>query len=133
MMNNYFLKLSSLACDIIPKDVAVRKGTKKVWPVLAGMAISEVEIPEGKCRMPHYHTNTSELSVIIKGNAKAGLIDPCQTMYEFDLAEGDCVFFPCGWPHWIRNTGKGSLKSYFNYNTDDPITVEVANMMSHLK
>lgn len=122
---DYKLSLAGLPAVTIPKDVSARKGNKAVWPLLTGVSIAQVDIPEGTWRAPHYHTNASELAVIVQGRAKAGLQPPGQEWLELDLEAGDCVYFPLGWPHWLRNTGSGVLHTYFNYGHEQPATVEV--------
>jgi mannose-6-phosphate isomerase-like protein (cupin superfamily) len=129
--DDYVLHLPTIAPAIIPEDVAARKGNKAAWPILLGVSIAQVEIPAGKWRAPHYHTNANELSVIISGTARMGLITPQNTQFQFDLQEGDCVFFPMGWTHWLRNTGAVPVKTYFNYSHEQPVTVEVANIVAH--
>ena len=131
MADEYALRLTQIKPAIIPEDVLARKGNKAAWPILMGVSIAQVEIPIGKWRAPHYHTNTSELSVIIKGAARAGLITPQNKLIVADLQEGDCVFFPMGWTHWLRNTGKVAVQTYFNYGHEQPVTVEVANIIAH--
>jgi len=61
--SEYALRLLQVAPVIIPEDVTARKGNKAAWPILAGVSIAQVEIPVGKWRAPHYHTNTPELAV----------------------------------------------------------------------
>ncbi|WP_344983023.1 hypothetical protein, partial [Deinococcus rubellus] len=60
-----------------------------------------------------------------QGRARAALQPPGQAWLELDLEVGDCVYFPLGWPHWLRNTGSGVLHTYFNYGHEQPATVEV--------
>lgn len=131
MADEYALRLSQINPVPIPEDVLARKGNKAAWPILTGVSIAQVEIPVGKWRSPHYHTNTAELSVIIQGTARAGLITPQNDLIVVDLYEGDCVFFPMGWAHWLRNTGKVDVKTYFNYGHEQPVTFEVPNIVAH--
>lgn len=126
----YALRLSQLAPAVIPEDASARKGNKAAWPILTGVSIAQVEIPVGKWRAPHYHTNTPELAVIVRGAARAGLITPMNDLIVVDLQEGDCVFFPMGWTHWLRNTGHVVVQTYFNYGHEQPITFEVANLVA---
>ncbi|AZI44269.1 cupin domain-containing protein [Deinococcus psychrotolerans] len=123
--SDYKLSLAGLPAVAIPTDVSARKGNKAAWPLLTGVSIAQVEIPEGTWRAPHYHTNTSELAVIVQGSAKAGLQTPGQEWMELEMGAGDCVYFPLGWPHWLRNTGSSVLHTYFNYGHEQPATVEV--------
>lgn len=122
---DYKRSLAALPAVTIPKDVSARKGNKAAWPLLTGVSIAQVEIPEGTWRAPHYHTNTSELAVIVQGSARAGLQPPGQAWLDLDLEAGDCVYFPLGWAHWLRNTGSGVLHTSFNYGHEQPATVEV--------
>ena len=48
-----------------------------------------------------------------------------QAWLELELEAGDCVYFPLGWAHWLRNTGSGALQTYFNYGHEQPATVEL--------
>lgn len=122
---DYKLSLAGLAPIAILSEVSARKGNKAAWPLLAGVSIAQVEIPAGTWRAPHYHTNSPELAVIVQGSANAGLQPPGQEWLELELEAGDCVYFPLGWPHWLRNTGTGVLHTYFNYGHEQPATVEV--------
>lgn len=129
--SEYYLNLSQAKEITIPEGTLARKGNKEVWPILTGISIAKVEIPIGKWRAPHYHTNTPELAVIVQGTARAGLITPQNEQIIVDLQEGDCVFFPVGWTHWLRNTGNIDVKTYFNYGHEQPLTVEVSNILAH--
>lgn len=133
VINDYALQLSAEPIATIPDFVSARKGNKPVWPVLTGISIAQVEIPVGKWRAPHYHTNTPELLVIIQGTARAYLVTPSpgNKLIEIDLKEGDCVYFPMGWPHWLCNTGKVEVRTYFNYGHEQPVTFEVPNIVAH--
>ncbi len=121
----YSLRLQDVPSVIIPTDVSARKGNQKAWPVLQGVSIAQVEVPVGGWRAPHLHTNTAELAVILEGTARAGLQNPQKEWVEVDLAPGDCVYFPLGWPHWLRNTGQTPMQSYFNYGHELPATIEL--------
>lgn len=121
----YTLRLAGLTPVVIAQDVSARKGNRAAWPVLTGVSIAELEIPRGTWRAPHSHTNTAERAVIVQGRARVGLQAPQQEWMEVDLEAGDCVSFPLGWPHWLRNTGEGALHTSFNYGHEQPATVEV--------
>ncbi|WP_019586787.1 cupin domain-containing protein [Deinococcus apachensis] len=122
---DYVRRLPELPSAVIPAEVTARKGNQKVWPVLRGISIAQVEIPVGSWRATHLHTNTSELAVVLEGTARAGLQTPEREWLEVELGAGDCVYFPAGWPHWVRNTGDSVLRAYFNYGHEQPVTVEV--------
>lgn len=126
----YVLRLRQVAPAVIPEDVVARKGNKAAWPILVGISIAQIEIPVGKWRAPHYHTNTPELSVIVRGTARAGIVTPDNKLLVEELQEGDCVFFPLGWTHWLRNTGTVPLQTYFNYGHEQPQTIEVSNIIA---
>jgi oxalate decarboxylase/phosphoglucose isomerase-like protein (cupin superfamily) len=118
-------RFSDIPEEVIPKDVTVHKANAKAWPILNGISIVHVEIPANGIRAPHLHTNASELSVIVKGSAIATLINTVGERIEVILEEGDCVYFPQNWPHWLVNTSDDTLISYFNYSNEQPITVEL--------
>ncbi|WP_407570816.1 cupin domain-containing protein [Deinococcus altitudinis] len=122
---DFMLNLAGLPSSVVPTNVVARKGNQKAWPVLQGVSIAHVEIPSGGERAPHLHTNTAELAVILKGAARAGIQNEAKEWTEVDLQEGQCVYFPLGWPHWLRNTGDGPLTAYFNYGHETPATVEL--------
>ena len=122
---DYKLSLAALAPATVPTDVSARKGNKAAWPLLSGVSIAQVELPIAGWRAPHAHPNASELAVIVQGQARAGLQPPGQAWLELDLETGDCVYFPLGWTHWLRNTGDEVLHTYFNYGHEQPSTVEV--------
>ena len=122
---DFMLNLAGLTSSVVPTNVTARKGNQKAWPVLQGVSIAHVEIPSGGERAPHLHTNTAELAVILKGAARAGIQNEAKEWTEVDLQEGQCVYFPLGWPHWLRNTGEGLLTAYFNYGHEAPATVEL--------
>jgi len=96
---DYALRLAQLPPVQIATDVSARKGNKKAWAALEGVSIAQVEVPVGGWRAPHLHTNTPELAVVLAGTARVGLQNPQKEWLELDLAPGDCVYFPLGWPH----------------------------------
>lgn len=123
---DYLRRLPELTAAVIPAGVTARRGNQQAWPALRGVSIAQVEIPAGAWRSIHLHTNTAELAVVLEGQARAGLQTPEKEWLEMDLTVGDAVYFPVGWSHWFRNTGEGTLRAYFNYGHEQPITVEVA-------
>ena len=123
---DFRLDLPGVASSVIPTGVTARKGNSKAWPALQGVSIAQVEIPVGTLRAAHMHTNTAELAVILSGSARAGLQNEAKEWLELDLTAGQCVYFPLGWPHWLRNTGDGPLTAYFNYAHELPATVELS-------
>ena len=123
---DFMLDLAGLTSSVVPTNVTARKGNQKAWPALQGVSIAHVEIPNGGERAAHLHTNTAELAVILKGSARAGIQNEAREWTEVDLQAGQCVYFPLGWPHWLRNTGDGPLTAYFNYGHEAPATVELA-------
>lgn len=122
---DYTRRLQALASAVIPAGVTARKGNQQAWPVLQGVSIAAVEIPAGTWRAPHLHTNAPELAVVLEGTARAALQTPRKQWLEVELGAGDGVYFPLGWPHWLRNTGDGVLRAYFNYGHEQPVTVEL--------
>lgn len=125
MANDYFLRLSNVASEVVPFQAVARKGNRAVWPALKGVSIAQVEIPVGSWRGPHRHLNAPELAVIVQGQARAGLVTNDDKLVEVDLEVGDCVFFPTGWTHWLHNTGDVPVVTYFNYGHEQPVTEEV--------
>jgi len=123
---DFRLDLPGVAPSVIPTTVTARKGNLNAWPALQGVSIAQVEIPVGTLRAAHMHTNTAELAVILSGSARAGLQNEAKEWLELDLTAGQCVYFPLGWPHWLRNTGEGPLTAYFNYAHELPATVELS-------
>ncbi|WP_425146728.1 cupin domain-containing protein [Deinococcus sp.] len=121
----YLLHLPLVPPATIPDGVIARKGNQKAWPALQGVSIAQVEVPVGAWRSVHLHTNTAELAVVLRGKARVGLQAPGQEWSELELGEGDCVYFPLGWPHWFRNSGDVVLQAYFNYGHELPATVEL--------
>ncbi|MEI7987103.1 MAG: cupin domain-containing protein [Armatimonadota bacterium] len=126
---DYLFHLWNSTALTIPESVTARKGNKAIWPVLKGISIASVEIPVGAWRAPHYHTNTPELAVILSGSAKVGILVPGGDLVEFEAFDGDCVYFPQGWTHWIRNIGTVVIRTYFNYGFEQPQTIEVSNFL----
>ena len=122
---DFLLHLPAVAPATIPQGVTARKGNQQAWAALQGVSIAQVEIPTGGWRAPHLHRNAPELAVVLQGTAHAALQNPQQEWLELDLQAGDCVYFPLGWPHWLRNTGNGVLQAYFNYGHEQPVTVEL--------
>ena len=129
---DFLLKLEALPPAIIRDEVTARKGNVDVWKILSGQSIASVEIPVGKARAPHLHTNTSEIVTVTQGNGRVGLLCPSNEKIEFDITAGEVCFFPSGWPHWLENTGSTALKCYFNYVHEKPQTIELVNMKSQL-
>ena len=123
----YLLKLSELPADIIRDEVTAKKSSKAsagVFKDAIGQSIASVEIPVGKARAPHLHTNTSEIVSVTQGTGRVGLLTPSSGTLEFDVTAGEVCYFPCGWPHWIANKGDVPMKCFFNYVHEKPETIE---------
>lgn len=131
--SRFLLKFSQLNSVVIPDGANAKKGNKAAWPILENASIAQVEIPVGKWRAPHYHTNTPEIAVIVRGKALAAIQDPQAGLETCEVGEGECVYFPLGWTHWLKNIGDVPLVAYFNYSHESPVTQEVSNLMADLR
>ncbi len=103
----------------------VHRANQAAFTVLKGVACFTLTLQPGATRQPHLHTNANEISYIASGMARFGLVGPSGEQHLFDVAQGQLVFQPMGWPHWLENIGDGPLLGIFMYSHEQPVTIDL--------
>jgi len=80
-------------------------GAKKMSGGILWMQPGEVVKP---C---HAHLNEEEILYIIKGEGKVWIDGEI-----YEVKTGDCVFFPAGSKHMLKNVGKSVMQVFFIYS-----------------
>jgi oxalate decarboxylase len=124
---DYGFRLEAALPSLIPGG-EVRRANAADFPVLRGLAAFSVFLDAGARRAAHLHPNTAELDYLIEGSARVTLVDTQGQRHVVDLHAGDVAFMPAAWPHWLENTGDCRLHAIFAYATEQPQTIELADV-----
>lgn len=61
-----------------------------------------VHMTRGIIIQPHWHTNTTEMVIVVNGKIKTSVFNPfTQKLMTYKLGPGQVSMFPKGWFHWI--------------------------------
>ncbi len=110
----------------------VHRVNKAAFPVLRGVAAFTLQLDPRAIRQPHLHTNANELSYLVSGHARVGLIGPGGEKHLFELAPGEAAFQPAGWPHWLENIADEPMFALFMYSHEQPETIDMPDVIPGL-
>ncbi|MCA1668880.1 MAG: cupin domain-containing protein [Thermomicrobia bacterium] len=127
----YMFSLVGAADSPIPGGM-VHRANKSAFPTLRGVAAFSLALDPRAIRQPHLHTNANELSYLVTGQARVGLVGPGGEQHLFDLAPGELAFQPMGWVHWLENTGDQPLFAVFMYSHEQPETIDLPDVLPDL-
>jgi quercetin dioxygenase-like cupin family protein len=61
-----------------------------------------VHMSKGIVIQPHWHTNVTEMVIVVSGKVKTSVFNPfTQQLMTYKLGPGEVSVFPKGWFHWI--------------------------------
>ncbi|WP_413004224.1 cupin domain-containing protein [Paenibacillus sp. 1P03SA] len=105
------------------EDNVAYEVTSTQLPPMTGGAFTDLRLGRGHIREPHWHPNAWELHVIVSGEAEISVMCPDNPrLVNYRAKEGQVVFVPTGWWHWITPVSeKVHLHGFFNH--DQPETV----------
>jgi quercetin dioxygenase-like cupin family protein len=127
----YKFSLVGAADSPIPGGM-VHRANKAAFPALAGVAAFSLALDPHALRQPHLHTNANELSYLVAGQARVGLVGPGGEQHLFDLAPGEVAYQPMGWVHWFENAGDQPLFAVFMYSHEQPETIDMPDVIPGL-
>ncbi|WP_416295364.1 cupin domain-containing protein [Paenibacillus illinoisensis] len=80
-----------------------------------------VHMSKGIIVQPHWHTNTTEMIVLISGEITTSVFDPfARRRINYHLKPGQVSIFPKGWFHWfVADTDDVHLLTIFDQPTPD--------------
>ncbi|WP_145047322.1 cupin domain-containing protein [Paenibacillus xylanexedens] len=80
-----------------------------------------VHMSKGIIVQPHWHTNTTEMIVLISGEITTSVFDPfTRKRISYHLTPGQVAIFPKGWFHWfVADTDDVHLLTIFDVPTPD--------------
>lgn len=110
----------------------VHRANKASFPILRGVAAFTLQLDPRVIRQPHLHTNANELSYLVAGRARVGLIGPGGEKHLFELAPGEVAFQPAGWPHWLENVADEPMVALFMYSHEQPETIDMPDVIPGL-
>ena len=110
----------------------VHRANKAAFPILSGVAAFTLQLDPRAIRQPHLHTNANELSYLVSGHARVGLIGPGGEKHLFELAPGEVAFQPAGWPHWLENIADEPMVALFMYSHEQPVTIDMPDVIPGL-
>lgn len=127
----YKFSLVGAADSPIPGGM-VHRANKAAFSVLSGVASFSLQLDPGAIRQPHLHTNANEISYIVTGRARVGLIGPGGEKHLFEVAAGEMAYQPMGWPHWLENITGDPLFAIFMYSHEQPATIDIPDVVPNL-
>ena len=93
-------------------------------PALVGGAFVDLYLTKGHIREPHWHPNAWELDVVVSGEAIISIVDPdTKKLHNYRAKQGQVVFIPMAWWHWIRPASE-KLHLHLFFNNDQFETAE---------
>lgn len=116
-----------------PKEFSggtLHRASFKNFQALRGLAIQALHLKAGVVREPHMHPNAEQLDYCVSGKGRVGIVGPDGHKQLLDLEEGDISFVPQGYLHWIENTGKDNLHFLVVLSNEEPLTIELSEMLS---
>ena len=81
-----------------------------VFPATTTVSAALVEVEPGGMRELHWHPNSDELQYHLTGDSRMTVYASGSTASTFDYQPGDVAYVPRSMPHYIKNTGKTTLK-----------------------
>ncbi len=106
----------------------VHRANAAAFPVLKGVAVFSLRLDPGAERVPHFHPNANEISLIVSGQARVGLVLPGGEQHVFELGPGELAYQPAGCPHWLEAIGNDPVFAYFSYSHEQPTTIDMKDV-----
>lgn len=110
--------------------------TEKVLAGLNLMSLALITLEKNGIREPHWHPNASELTYCAKGKALVTIFSPGNQRDTFILNEGEVMFIPRGYLHYIENIHSGSCQFILAFNNGNPedldLSESVGSMSAHV-
>lgn len=80
-----------------------------------------VHMSKGIMVTPHWHTNVTEMVIVVSGKVITSVFDPfTQELLTYKLSPGQVSVFPKGWFHWIvAKSDDVHLLAIFDHPTPD--------------
>lgn len=94
-------------------------------PVLAGLAVPDLNMAPGERRTAHLHPNAAQLDYCISEVGEVGIVGPDGHRHVLALKAGDAAFVPQGYVHWIDNISDAPSRFILIATHERPETIEI--------
>lgn len=84
---------------------SARLARKQYWAALDDISMYSLRIKDNGMRDAHWHPVTAEMGYVARGRARMRVLDPDNTLAEYELGPGDVYFVPRAFPHHIEVLG----------------------------
>ncbi|MFD4114244.1 cupin domain-containing protein [Streptomyces niveus] len=78
---------------------------RQYWAALDDISMYSLRIKDDGMRDAHWHPVTAEMGYVAQGRARMRVLDPDNTLDEYELGPGDVYFVPRAFPHHIEVLG----------------------------
>ncbi|OFD69131.1 cupin [Bacillus mycoides] len=80
----------------------IYKVTGTQLPAMVDGAFANLFLTKDNVREPHWHPNAWELNVVVSGKIIFSILDPnTKQVHHYPATNGQVVFIPMGWLHWV--------------------------------
>lgn len=100
---------------------SIRALTSDGFPILDGLSIKRLVLSPGSVRVPHWHTNTNELTYCISGRLLVSVLDSGSQFSRFEIAAGQMFHVESGALHTFENVGEGDAVLIAAFRHHQPV------------
>lgn len=118
--------LQSIDPQVATKGGTISLATKENFAALKGITLFDLRLQKGGIREPHWHPNAAELDYVVKGKARMIILSPNGERDIFEVEEGDLVFIPPAYFHYIENIGKSEMHFAIFFNHESPEDIGIS-------
>jgi oxalate decarboxylase len=122
-------KLESIDPQVSVKGGTIAIASKGNFGVLEGITLFDLRLNPAGIREPHWHPNAAELDYVVSGKAKMVILSPHGDRDEFIVGEGDVVFIPPAYFHYIENIGDEEMHFAVFFNHESPEDIGISGAM----
>jgi hypothetical protein len=80
-----------------------RKATKPRFPAVTGRILESIALHPGRRREARLYPTIAQLDYVVSGSARIGIIGQNGHEDIQSVSEGQVIFIPMGFGHWIEN------------------------------
>lgn len=96
---------------------------------MVGGAFANIFLTKGHIREPHWYPNAWELDVVVSGEVIISILDPnTKQLHNYSATNGQVVFIPMGWLHWVAPVSE-KVHLHIFLNNEQFETVDGSDML----
>lgn len=126
----HIFKLADLPEERYGDGGGLQLVTKANFPILKGLSIFWVNLDNDGIALPHWHPNADELAVVLSGKGKMSIVSPNNEVESCEFEQGDLLFFPRGYFHYIESIGEEKLQFLAIFNNELPEYMGIVSALS---